>query len=312
MRADQMTFLNETKPETSSDCILSKEPKENFGKPFAPVFLFKEDIKSLIDFSKKTSKKMLFGLNLNVRDEDGSWNSTNAELLLEFFREQNFFPDFELGNEPNSYPHHFNYTMAPEQQASDFVKLQKILVQKGFNSSKLIGPSTTGRGPTALSYFSRFLKEQPPIAFSAYHHYTLNGHLSAVADFLNPSSFFAYANESKIWSETARRFKTTPLISEGALAFGGGAKNISDRFVSSFLWADKLAMSAKAGIRAFCRETAFGGAYALVNSKMHPTPSYWVSFYFRQFFHGHILSMQTSNTPDAFHRIYTFCSKDNK
>ena len=255
---------------------------------------------------------MLFGLNLNVRHQDGSWNSTNTELLLDFFRDQKFFPDFELGNEPNSYPHHFNYTMTPEQQAGDFAKLSKILLQKGFHSSKLIGPSTTGRGPTALSYFSRFLKEQPPIAFSAYHHYTLNGHNATLDDFLKPSSFYAYGNESKIWTEAARRFKTTPLISEGALAYGGGARNISDRFVSSFLWADKLAMSALSGIRAFCRETAFGGAYALFNLKLHPTPSYWVSFYFRKLFSGHSLSMKTFNKPDAFHRIYTFCSKNNK
>ena len=309
IRADLMTFLPTSKPK--SVCNLSRWSKE-LGKPFAPVFLYKEDVQSLIDFSKKTSKRMLFGLNLNARHEDGSWNSTNIELLLDFFRQQNFSPDFELGNEPNSYSHHFNYTMTPEQQASDFEKLHKILHQKGFQSSKLIGPSTTGRGPTALSYFSRFLKEQPPIDFAAYHHYTLNGHIATVNDFLNPSSFYAYGNESKIWTKTATNFKTRPFISEGALAYGGGANNISDRFVSSFLWADKLAMSALTGIRAFCRETAFGGAYALLNSKLHPTPSYWVSFYFRQFFSGHILSMQTVNKPDAFHRIYNFCSKDNK
>lgn len=188
-RADQMTFVNASNLDET--CHLRSTDK--FQKPFLPVTLYKDDIQKLINFARKTSKKMLFGLNLNSRSKDGSWNSTNVELLLDFFKEQNFFPDFELGNEPNSYLHHFNYTMTPEQQANDFNELKLILERRGFYSSKLIGPSTTGRGPTALNYFSKFLETNPPVEFAAYHHYTLNGRNATVKEFMSPSSFYEMA-----------------------------------------------------------------------------------------------------------------------
>ena len=184
-----MTFINASNP--GEICDLRSFHK--LQKPFLPVTLYRDDIQKLIDFSRKTSKRMLFGLNLNSRSKDGSWNSTNVELLLDYFKEQNFFPDFELGNEPNSYLHHFNYTMTPEQQANDFEVLKLILARKGFQSSKLIGPSTTGRGHTALDFFSKFLETKPPVEFAAYHHYTLNGRNATVKDFISPSSFYEMA-----------------------------------------------------------------------------------------------------------------------
>lgn len=49
------------------------------------------------------------------------------------------------------------------------------------------------------------------------------------------------------------------------------------RFVSGFLWLDKLGLAAASGYRVVIRQTFFHGCYALVGEDAVPNPDYWLS-----------------------------------
>ena len=83
------------------------------------------DLLAICGGARKAGAKLILGLNLNNRNEDGSWNSTNSEALVEFVRRHGLEMDFELGNEPNSYHHKFNASMSPDEQ----LEAQKHLLQ---------------------------------------------------------------------------------------------------------------------------------------------------------------------------------------
>lgn len=52
---------------------------------------------------------------------------------------------------------------------------------------------------------------------------------------------------------------------ETSSAYGGGASNLSDRYVAGFLWIDKLGISAKMGIEVIIRQALVGGGYCLID-----------------------------------------------
>lgn len=70
---------------------------------------------------------ILFDLNVLVRLEDGSWNSSNAVELIKFSDQHGLDIIWQLGNEPNSFHHVFNYSVNASQLSKDFRLLRTIL-----------------------------------------------------------------------------------------------------------------------------------------------------------------------------------------
>ena len=75
---------------------------------------------------------LIFGLNSLMRYSNGSWNSTNAQTLFEYYyknyNETNINIHWELGNEPDIYPKQFNYSIPNGTELyKDFTKLSEIV-----------------------------------------------------------------------------------------------------------------------------------------------------------------------------------------
>lgn len=98
------------------------------------------------------------------------------------------------------------------------------------------------------------------------------------------------------------------MTAETSTAYGGGAPELSDRFVAGFMWLDKLGYSASAGLNVVTRQSLFGGDYAMVSSNLTPNPDWWVSVFYKQFVSEKVLKLHI--TPDNFGyvRLYAHCT----
>lgn len=80
-------------------------------KCYTNMFLFKHGILleinnfvaaslllEIAEFTKKSGVQVLLDLNSLLRNSDGSWDSTNAEQLIQFASENKLEFNFELGN----------------------------------------------------------------------------------------------------------------------------------------------------------------------------------------------------------------------
>jgi heparanase 1 len=97
------------------------------------------------------------------------------------------------------------------------------------------------------------------------------------------------------------------FTAETSSAYGGGAPELSNRFIAGFLWLDKLGYSAKAGVQVVIRQSLFGGNYAMINQNLDPNPDWWVALIFKQFVSNKVLNL---NAPDNFGkiRLYAHCA----
>ena len=62
------------------------------------------------------------------------------------------------------------------------------------------------------------------------------------------------------------------VIAESGSSYGGGAFDLSDRFVGSFLYIDKLGVSARDGADVVARHSMYKNRYALLDPDYNPNP----------------------------------------
>lgn len=119
-------------------------------------------------------------MNVLLRNEKNVWNSSNAELLINFSEMHEFSMDFQLGNEPNSFLHVFNKSVSAKQLAEDFKSLRKILNNSElYRNSKLIGPDVTrpknveelSLQESSLKYLRDFLSGDIYVDVASWHQY---------------------------------------------------------------------------------------------------------------------------------------------
>jgi len=198
-----------------------------------------ENFLSLYEFSQKIKSRMIFDVNVLLRSPDGSWDSENAQEIVTFARRHGVKLDWQSGNEPHSFHHVFNVFISAEQLAKDYCTLRKILNKSGYKTSILVGPEANHvrNENHGSEYVKNFLKEgRKLIDFATWHQYYLNGHIAKKEDFLNPSVFERLSVQIDVVKEAVRLSGQDVLmwISETSSAYGGGAFNLSDRYLAGF------------------------------------------------------------------------------
>ncbi|RZC41862.1 heparanase-like, partial [Asbolus verrucosus] len=229
--------------------------------------------------ARETNMEIIFDLNALRRFDNGTWDYRNAEELISFSNEHNLEVNWELGNEPNSFRREFNYDVDPRQLGRDFHTLSNILKKyPKYAKSLLVGPDTTrpeiGHNESEI-YLKKFLVDGGDVIDAVtWHHYYFNGATAKIADFLNPKNFDILKWQIVTVKEIVEHDKLTnkPIwLGETSSAYGGGAPHLSNRFIASFLWLDKLGLAAKYGLGVVIRQSIIQGYYALIGYNYNPT-----------------------------------------
>nr|CAI5859857.1 unnamed protein product [Callosobruchus analis] len=269
---------------------------------------------NLVKLSQKADLDVIFDLNSLLRQEDGEWDYHNAETLIEFSQNNSLKLNWELGNEPNAYPHKFNASVSPEQLAKDFQTLKSLLEEYPlYSKALLVGPDVdrlVTKDKHNEGYLKVFLSHIGRLIDAiTWHQYYLNGRTATAQDFLNPVIFDTMKTQIKTMKSILNDTRLTqkPIwLGETASAYGGGAPNLSDAFIGIFLWIDKLGLCAKLGVSVVIRQSIFNQHYALLDENYDPNPDYWVSLLYKGLVGHKVLDYYTVTMPTV--RLYAHCA----
>ncbi|XP_022361611.1 heparanase isoform X3 [Enhydra lutris kenyoni] len=161
--------------------------REQFQEKFKNSTYSKSSVDMLYSFANCSGLDLIFGLNALLRTADLQWNSSNAQLLLDYCSSKNYNISWELGNEPNSFRKKAGIFIDGLQLGEDFVKLHKLLEKTTFKTSNLYGPDVGQPRGKTVKILRSFLKAGGEVIDSVtWHHYYLNGRIATKEDFLNP------------------------------------------------------------------------------------------------------------------------------
>lgn len=300
--------------EVDGECAY--EELDNCGQDFPNFTMTGEEWTKINHFAQTVGTKILFDLNCLIRNSDGSWNTENAEELIDFSNNHKFEIDWQLGNEPNAFKHVFNYEVNATQLARDFVVLRNILNKfPRYKKALLVGPDVTRPRPENRSsekYLQKFLEniDNDILNAVAFHQYYLNGRTATLNDFINPEVLDLLESQIEIVHQIAKRanFANKPVwLTETSSAYGGGAPGLSNTFAGSFMWVDKLGVAAKYSVQKVFRQSLFKNNYALIDDDYQPTPDWWLSILYNRIVGPEVLDCEIVAPPTV--RLYCHCSK---
>ncbi|ERL84427.1 hypothetical protein D910_01859 [Dendroctonus ponderosae] len=267
----------------------------------------------LTEFAKKAGVRILFDLNSLTRNEDGSWNSENAEQLIRFSRENDIDLDWELGNEPDIYYLTFNTSVSANQLAQDYNKLRALLDQYEYDSSYVVGPSMfdVGNGEGTKAYLREFLSGASSSIYAvSWHQYYFSGLTATEADFLNTDYFNFLEERTKVVTGIVGSSNKV-WLAETSSCNNRGAEGKSDRFLASFLWLDKLGLTAKLGVDLLVRQTIWGYNYPLLNNEYGPNSDWWISILHKKVVGSTVIPLTNDGEDSRPVRLYAQCAKSD-
>ena len=83
--------------------------RENWFVEDSTFYMSPSQWDAVNEFTKTVGWRFIFGLNQRLQDSNGSWNSTNAELLIDYTLKKNYAVAWELGNGKNLQLLLYNY-----------------------------------------------------------------------------------------------------------------------------------------------------------------------------------------------------------
>ncbi|XP_036709888.1 heparanase isoform X3 [Balaenoptera musculus] len=161
--------------------------REQYQKKFKNSTYSRSSVDMLYTFASCSGLDLIFGLNALLRTADLHWNSSNAQLLLDYCSSKSYNISWELGNEPNSFWKKAGIFIDGLQLGEDFVELHKLIRKSAFKNAKLYGPDVGQPRGKTVKMLKSFLKAGGEVIDSVtWHHYYLNGRIATKEDFLNP------------------------------------------------------------------------------------------------------------------------------
>uniref|UniRef100_A0A8C5W5S3 Heparanase n=1 Tax=Microcebus murinus TaxID=30608 RepID=A0A8C5W5S3_MICMU len=274
--------------------------REQYQKNFKNTTYSRSSVDMLYTFANCSGLDLIFGLNALLRTADLQWNSSNAQLLLDYCSSKNYNISWELGNEPNSFQKKAGIFIDGLQLGEDFIELHKLLRKSTYKHAKLYGPDVgQPRGKTV-----KMLKSDPPTSAS-------QSGLDAVNVQRCDWSACSRLSCCQVVQETRPSKKV--WLGETSSAYGGGAPLLSNTFAAGFMWLDKLGLSARMGIEVVMRQVFFGaGNYHLVDENFEPLPDYWLSLLFKKLVGTRVLMASVKGGAGRKLRVYLHCTNINQ
>ncbi|XP_019381427.1 PREDICTED: heparanase [Gavialis gangeticus] len=290
--------------------------EEQYWKKHNTTTITRSTLDILYNFANCSEFQLVFGLNALLRKGNSQWDSSNAQLLLDYCASQKYNMSWELGNEPNSFRKKSGMYIDGFQLGQDFVHLRHLLSNYSFyRNSKLYGPDVGQPRKNTQKLLRSFLKSGGKVIDSVtWHHYYVNGRTATRKDFLSPevldTFITAINNVFQIVDGTVPGKKV--WLGETSSAYGGGAPRLSNTYVAGFMWLDKLGLSAKLGIDVVMRQVFFGaGTYHLVDQNFEPLPDYWLSLLYKKLVGTKVLHVGLKGADQKKLRVYLHCTNNH-
>uniref|UniRef100_A0A8C2UWR9 Heparanase n=2 Tax=Chinchilla lanigera TaxID=34839 RepID=A0A8C2UWR9_CHILA len=289
--------------------------REQYQKKFNTTTYSRSSVDMLYSFANCSGLDLIFGLNELLRTADSQWDSSNAQLLLDYCSSKGYDISWELGNEPNSFRKKAGIFIDGWQLGKDFIELHKLLQNSTFKNAKLYGPDIGQPRGKTVKMLQSFLQAGGGVIDSVtWHHYYLNGRIATKEDFLNPDVLDTFTVSVQKIVQVVKETRPGKKIwlGETSSAYGGGAPLLSNTFAAGFMWLDKLGLSAQMGIDVVMRQVLFGaGNYHLVDENFKPLPDYWLSLLFKQLVGSTVFTVSVKGPDHGKLRVYLHCTNNN-
>uniref|UniRef100_A0A3P9PBD6 Heparanase n=1 Tax=Poecilia reticulata TaxID=8081 RepID=A0A3P9PBD6_POERE len=283
--------------------VLTKEEQQN---QYNPVHFTELTVDLLHSFSSCCSLDLIFGLNALLRTADNSWNSSNARSLLRYCDSKQYEMSWELGNEPNSFEKKAGIRVDGNQLGVDFTHLRKMMSEfKLYRDAGLFGPDVGQPRDRRADLLER---SAPDVDL-----YYVNGRDTSLQDFLDPEVLDTLAlKTNEVLKRVQQESPGKPVwLGETSSAYGGGARGLSDTFVSGFMWLDKLGLGARLGLDVVMRQVLVGaGSYHMIDDDLDPLPDYWLSLLYKRLVGPEVLKLQLVSDSGRSKRVrlYLHCA----
>uniref|UniRef100_UPI00398F4D0F heparanase n=1 Tax=Pristiophorus japonicus TaxID=55135 RepID=UPI00398F4D0F len=283
------------------------------------ITISERSVDILHNFANCSGLHLIFGLNALLR-KNHTWDSSNAQKLLRYCASKQYNMSWELGNEPNSFRKKAHIKIQGTQLGKDFQHLHNLLhTFKAFEHTGLYGPDIgQPRKRPIITLLKGFLETGGNVLDAVtWHHYYVNGRNTSLKDFLSPKVLDSLKLKiNKIFKVVASTVPDKKVwLGETSSAFGGGAPDLSDKYVAGFMWLDKLGLSAKLGIDVVIRQVLFGiGYYQLVDVNLDPLPDYWLSLIYKRLVGTKVLNVSAVHSDEGSSgtlRVYMHCTNPN-
>ncbi|TBR38328.1 glycoside hydrolase [Marinomonas agarivorans] len=294
------------------------------------LLLTKQIWDDLHEFIQRNHLKFTFTFKYGLfkRKEHGAWQGSEIQNLLEYTHNKGYQIDVcELGNELNAYWAFHGLTSQPKAQklAADYARFIEQ-IRSNLPNCRISGPGSAfwPRLGETIKPFSnitdKFLASlEHKLDIIDWHYYPFQSTRSPVRtrtatiqSVLSPDSLEDYVKYAQQLRTMRDKYQPQAMLwtGETGSAQCGGQQKISDRFASSFWWADQLGQGAVCGQSVMIRQSLIGGDYGLIDRlTLKPKPDYWMSWLWGKLM-GQLVFPVTSS--DKYVRVYCHRSQEKQ